>query len=332
MLRRTLLAAFVLVAGTAWAAPPTVPELLRLVPADARAVVAVDVAALRTEPLVQQWLLEHQETWSGVDDDAMRFLREAGLDPARDVDLMVFAVSGSEEAPEPLALFAGRYDPATLGAALTARGAELVGVGSVTAYRVGDGDETGHAALVRVTPGLVMVGTTTTLTAVYGPTGGPVHVVAAETAAGHLDLAAPFWMAVAVPEGAADPPDHAKAMAEDSPEGRAMMAMASASTSIRRVAAWARLGEYLQVHGFATSTSEENAGLFRDAVKGALAAMRLAAQEREPQLVDVLRGVTVKAEGTGVAVTAELPVELLKQLSREVHAHHHHAEVTVEPE
>lgn len=331
MLRRATLTALALAAATSWGASATVPDLLGLVPTDARAVVAVDVAALKAEPSAQQWLLDHQAAWSRVDDDATRFLSEAGLDPMRDVDLMLFAVAGSGTEQRPLALFAGRYDPATLGAALQARGAQLVALGSLTAYRLGDADEEDQPALIRITPDLVLVGTAQTLTQAYEPHTGSPQVVAAETADRHLDLAAPFWMAVAVPERAAEPPSEAAAAAEASPEERAMLAVAAASASIRRVAAWARLDESLRVHAFATADTADNASLFRDAVKGALAAMRLAAQDREPDLVDVLRGVAVDTAGNSVEVAAELPIDLLQRLARDTHRHHHHeAEVTPE--
>jgi hypothetical protein len=327
MLRRASLAFLMLAAGTAWAAPPTVPELLRLVPTDARAVVAVDAAVLRTAPLVEQWLLAHQAAWSRVDDDAARFLSEAGVDPARDVDYMMFALTGDQAAQHPLALLAGRYDSATLVAALQARGAVQVKVGTVTAYRVGHtgNADAQHAALIRVTPQLVMVGDRDTLLAAQDRASGPVRVVAAEKAAGHLDVSAPFWMAVAIPEDAAAGP-HSTASGAESPGAQAMVAVAAASAAVRRVAAWATLGQELRLHAFATTASEENAGLLRDTVRGALAAMRLAVQEREPRVVDVLRGVKVDTEGAAVAVTAELPVDLLQQLAGE--AHHHHAKVT----
>jgi hypothetical protein len=325
MLRRVSLVAIFLTAATVWAAPPTMPELLRFVPANARAVVAVDASVLRTEPLVQQWLLTHQESWSRVDDAATRFLSEAGVDPARDIDHMVFALTGTESEEHPLALFAGRYDSKTVTSALQARGAVPVKVGDLTAYRVGRGDDSAHSVLIRITPELVMVGDRDTLTATQTRTPGPVHVVQAEKAAGHLDLSAPFWMAVALPENEAASRQPATS-GDYGSEGQALVAVAAASAAVRRVAAWATLGQELRLHAFATTASEENAGLLRDTVRGALAAMRLAVQEKEPQLVEALRGVDVDADGSAVSVTATLPVDLLQQLAAE--AHHHQATTT----
>lgn len=321
MLHRAPLVVLLMTAVTAWAAPPTVPDLLRLIPGNARAVVAVDAAALRAQPPVQQWLLAHQAAWSSIDDDATRFLREAGVDPAHDIDRMVFAVTGTEPQRHLLALFAGRYDPATLTAALRARGAAPVTIGHLTAYRVGhqDGDE--HAALIAFTPELVMVGDREALAETQTKTAAPVRLVQAEKATGHLDLSAPFWMAVEIPEDAAPLPHHT-ASGDEGSEGQALVAVAAASAAVRRIAAWATLSEELRLHAFATTTSGENAGLLRDTLRGALAAMRLAVQDRRPELVAVLRGVEVNTDGTAVTLASKIPVDLLQQLATE--AHHHH--------
>lgn len=321
MFRRVSLVAAFLITATAWAAPPSMPELLRLVPTTARAVVAVDASALRTEPLVQQWLLTHQEAWSRVDDDATRFLREAGVDPARDIDQMVFALTGEESEEHPLALFAGRYDRAILTSALEARGAVPVKVGDVTAYRVDHGDDSDHAVLIQIAPNLVMVGDLDTLAATQARAAGPVHVVQAEKAAGHLDLSAPFWMAVTIPAEAAPVP-HRAASGTDSSGGQGLVAVAAASAAVRRVAAWATLSQELRLHAFATTSSEENAGLLSDTIRGGLAAMRLAMQDKNPKLVSVLRGVKVDADGSSVALIAELPIDLLQQLAAEAQPHH----------
>ncbi|NOZ95785.1 MAG: hypothetical protein GXP47_13755 [Acidobacteria bacterium] len=318
MLRRTCLALAVLAATTAWAAPPTVAELLQRVPADARAVVAVDTAALRTEPLVQRWLLEHQTEWSGVDDEATRFLDDAGIDPAADVDAFVFAMFTDEADGHPLALVGGRFDAASLTAAVVARGAEPQQVAGVTVYRVDQNAGAAHAALVRITDDLLVFGDRAALTASLGRGVGPVPIVEEEAAAGHLDLEAPFWVVSDLPERntARTPP---QAAGSESPEDQAMLAVLAASSMVRRVAGWARLDEELAVHGFATTTSDENAGLLRDTIRGALAAARLAVQEKEPLLVDVLRGVRVDADGAVVSLAATIPVELLQKLAAEPH-------------
>jgi len=318
MPRRILLAAVVLAAATAWAAPPTVPELLQLVPSEARAVVAVDAAALRDEPLVQKWLLDHQDRWGGVDGEAARFLRDAGVDPAADVDALVFALLDNGEHEHPLVLFGGRFDAASLTAAVLARGAEAEELGGVTVYRLDPNAGGAQAVLMRITDDFIMVGDRDGLAASFGRGAGPVHIVADEMAAGHLELTAPFWMAADIPEGKS-PQTPPPGLNADSPEGRVILAVLAASSAVRRIAGWAGLDEELELHGFATAASDEEAGLLRDTLRGGLAVMRLAAQEHRPELVDVLRGVSVEADGAVVSVAATIPVSLLQELAGGAH-------------
>ena len=60
-MKKTLVPALfgTLTAGMVLAAPPTVPELLTFVPAQAQVIVAVDATALRSHPAVQSWLMDH---------------------------------------------------------------------------------------------------------------------------------------------------------------------------------------------------------------------------------------------------------------------------------
>jgi len=318
MFRRISVAVLVLAAATSWAAPPTVQELVQQVPPDARSVVAVDAASLRQAPLIQGWLLDHQAEWTGVDDEATRFLRDAGLDPAADIDALVFAVLAGEvggnggKDGHPLALFGGRFDAASLTAALVDRGAVAEELAGVTVYRVDAKEDAAHAPLMRITDDLVMLGDHEALTASFGRGGGPVTIVDQEVSAGHLDLGATFWMVSDLPERK---PGDLPAVGTDGPEGQAAQAVLAASSMVRRVAGWGSLDEELELHGFATADSEENAGLLRDTLRGALAVARMTAQDKDPRLVEVLRGVSVEADGAVVTVAAAVPVELLQKLA-----------------
>ena len=317
MLRRTHLSVIVLVlaAATAWAAPPTVQELVQRVPQAASSVVAVDAAAVRSVPVIQQWLLDHQSEWSSVDDEATRFLRDAGIDPATDIDTVVFAVLNDgtgESGKHPLALFGGSYDASSLTAAVVKRGAVTEQLAGVTVYRVDPKEDAAHAPLMWITDDLVMLGDREALTASFGRGAGPVTLVDEEITAGHLDPEASFWMVADLPErGSGDLPD----VGSDGPEGQAAQAVLAASSVVRRVAGWGNLGDDVELHGFATATSEEDAGLLRDTLRGALAMARMTAQDKDPRLVDVLRGVTVDADGAVVTVEADVPMELLQRLA-----------------
>ncbi len=145
LLVATLLTA--LAVPAALAAPPTAADLLRHVPGTASAVVAIDSAALRAHPAVQDWLMR-QHALTGTDSDVRRFLDDAGLDPLRDVDVMVVAVVPDGDRTAGVALFAGRFDPTALGAALAKRGAQAFSLAGTPAYRLASEHEGGRAAVV----------------------------------------------------------------------------------------------------------------------------------------------------------------------------------------
>ncbi len=319
----TLAAAAVLFAAPLLAAPPTTKELLRFVPAGATAVIGTDLAALRQQPRAQAWLKEHQARWSGVGDQD-EFFRDAGLDPARDVDTTVVAVTGSEDDHGFLAAFGGRYDAAALAAALVKRGATKVDAAGTTLYQLPREHEGHHGAQVLVWPSndTVLVGTLGDLEAAL--TGGAAGsaLVDSAVAVGHVDLRAPFWMVADVP---AQLREHAARGAQKSGESGspAVHDVLSASAAVQRVAGYATVGDVLALHGFATANNAENAGLLRDTIKGALAAMRLHAQNSEPELVEVLRDVKVSVEGDEIEVNAAIPMTVLDQLASRARAHTH---------
>jgi hypothetical protein len=306
-----------LAASIAMAAPPTTADLLRLVPEGAQAIVAIDSAALRTHPAVQTWLAR-QRAWAATDEKLKRFLDDAGLDPVRDVDLLVLAALGSDRETTGVALLVGRYDPTALGAALTARGASSFALAGVPAFRLPDSGHHGsQAVLAQRSPELVIVGDEAAVTAAYAAPHAVSPLIAGDIAAGNLDLHAPFWMVAAVPAGArrqaGDSADQVHGEGSDSVRG-----MLLASGTVQKVIAQAYLGDSLRFVVAAVADTAENAGLLRDAAKGALAAMRLHLQESAPDLVEVLRNIDLRADGTVVSGKGSIPLALLEKLA----AHH----------
>jgi hypothetical protein len=330
-MKRILLApAFLALGATlALAAPPTVGEMLNLVPEGAQTVVAVDSAALRSHPKVQAWLLQ-QHSWTGAGQEIQQFLADAGLDPLRDVDGVVVALLGETHPTRGLVLCAGRYDPAALGAALVKRGATAFTLGKVAAYRLPDSGHHGHAAGVLAIPSseLMIAGEEASVAAALVPPHAVIPLIANEMASGHIDVRAPFWMVATVP-----PEARAKArQAGGHGEGEGSEPMRSivlASGAVERVAAQAFLDDSLKVSAVAVADTVENAQLIRDTVKGALAAARLATQREKPELVGVLRDVEVGVSGNEVSVAATIPLSLLEKLAAEhnagaMSAHKHH--------
>lgn len=313
---RKALVSLVLVctAVAAAAAPANIASLIGVLPEGSSVVVAVDVAALRAQPTIQSWLLEHSAPWSGVDEETASFLAEAGLDPVRDVDLMVVAMRDGNE-DDPLALFAGRYDPSSLGAALVKHGAEVVQISGRTAYKLeGLADSTPDAPFMTVADDLVMVGSRDAIAAAAAGGANGSAIVADSVRLGHLDLNAPFWMVVDVPEQV-EADSRQVEIHSDDPDMQTVDGLLHATASVRRVAMYARVSDLLEISSTAMATTEENAELLRDAVKGVIAAARLQAQETHPEVVDILRKVKVVTDGNTLTVAGAVPVTLLEELA-----------------
>jgi hypothetical protein len=299
------------------AAPPTVGELLRSVPTGARVIIAVDSAALRSHPKVQDWLLR-QHAWTGTGQDFRTFLADAGLDPVRDVDAMVAAVLGEDDSTIAVALFAGRYDQASLGAALVKRGSQPLALGNVRAFRLpAEGRHSSKDVVLALpSPDLVIVGEETAVRATLAPPHAVATLAEREIAAGHIDLRAPFWMVATIPPEAQQKAQEVAGHVHG--EGtEAVRSVVFASGAIRRVAVQAFLDESLRFSGVAVADTAENAGLLRDAVKGAIAAARLHAQAKSPELVNVLRDIEVTLSGTDVSASGAVPLALLEKLAAE---------------
>src|SRR5881275_1851821 len=99
-------------------------DAMSLVPNDAVSVGVVKLAELRTSPL--SGALFQQTAHATMDADAAAFLSDAGLQPSKDVDVVVFATSprtalGSDA--DVLIALDGRFNVERLGTALTSRGA-----------------------------------------------------------------------------------------------------------------------------------------------------------------------------------------------------------------
>ncbi|MGZ8711547.1 MAG: hypothetical protein ACXW28_15100, partial [Thermoanaerobaculia bacterium] len=121
LVRRLVLASVLTLAATSLFAAG---GAMSLVPADAVSVGVVRVADLRSSPL-SSTLFQHADRF-GTNGEAERFLTDAGLDLAKDIDVLVVATSptsrlGSEG--EVIVLADGRFSVDRLSKALVARGA-----------------------------------------------------------------------------------------------------------------------------------------------------------------------------------------------------------------
>ena len=308
----TLLVA--LAAPAALAGPQTAAELLRRVPVDASAVAAIDGAVLRAHPAVHAWLVR-QRGLTSADGDARRFFDEAGLDPMRDVDVAVVAAVPDGDRTGGVALLAGHFDVAALGAALVKRNAQAFAIAGSPAYRLASEHEDGGTVVVALPSAeLVVVGGEPAVTTALGPPHAVPPLAEGEVSAGRLDIRAPFWLVATVP---AQVRSHARAAAErvHGEGAETVRGALFASGTVRRVVAQATFGEALTFSGAAVADTPENAELLRDTVKGALAAARLHFQDSAPELVDVLRAVDLRLDGAVVTAKGAIPIPLLEKLA-----------------
>lgn len=296
-------------------AAPSPADLARLTPPDAHVVMGANLAALRAHPAVQAWLAEHHAPWTGRGGDGEELLREAGLDPLRDVDATVVAVVDRADGDDAwLALFGGSFDPASLAAALIKRGAAVVPGVPFVLLRATEEDR--DEPFIAVLDQLVAVGDEgSVVAAASGATLG-AGVVRVERAAGRLDPNATFWLAVDVPAAV-----RKRARAEDAPD--AMGGLLQASRALERMLLHARVGDALELSAWALADSADNAGLLHDAARGLVAALRLGAQERHPELLDVLRQVRITQADREVNAAAAIPVALLESLAASAHQDRH---------
>lgn len=308
----TLALATLALAGTVAAAPRI--SALKLVPGDSVAVGMVKLSELRTSPLSGRIFNEADKMT--CDGDGAKFLAEAGLDPAKDVDTITFAirpnqVSGKSDA---LVVAEGRFDATRVTAALVARGAKEISTPKGTYYlfeeKSGEEHDGGKAAIAFVDRGYAVMGTEDAvkgaLNAVSrGGTGFTTSTLGSQLS--RIDASASAWMLGDVQRMAS--------LAGDGPDGTPKTEnIFAAVRKMTYVTMWTTdTGDAIRFGGTAMSEDDETRGLVEDTIRGALSAARLAAMEKDPELVELLRKVEVKRDGDGVSVEATIPADLLER-------------------
>ena len=288
---------------------------LSLIPNDAVSVGVVRLADLRTSPLGSTLFRETDKI--STDGDAAKFLADAGLKPTQDVDVVVVATSprttlGTEA--EVLVALDGRFNVERLTKVLTARGAvKKAGYYILPEEHVERDHEKGAVAFPDAHLALI------------GSENAVVHALANRAAGGttflgasalgrdvaRIDPHATAWAVVDVQR--AQRLTGAPHMSAHSPQAQAI---SSALKGVSTVALWATdNGDSLKLGAFGLSSDTETLGLLEDTLRGALSAMRLAVQDKEPQLVSVLRKFTVARTNDSVTITGSVPAETFKNWS-----------------
>ncbi len=334
-----LSSAAVLVLATAIALPIAArggDDALALVPADASSVGMIHVADLRSSPLAARVFSDTDKLT--VDGDAAHFLSEARLNPKEDVDTVVAAGSPKGTGGSGgwgLVLFEGRFDPAALSAAIAARGATRKSTPAGDYFllpdKSTDASHHGQGAIAFASNHLVIAGNEPSVVAALAQraSGGTAFRSGAGLGRhlGRIDSGASAWALVDVsrlPQRDAAV-RHAEVHAQSHENGAdAATALLSSMKSVSLLALQATAkGDALKLNATGLVSDDETAGLMEDALRGVLAAWRLAAQEKSPETVSVLRKFTVSRDKSSVSIGGTLPGATVRALAEKKHAEKH---------
>lgn len=307
------LAVVVPLARPAAAARPT-DDALALVPPDAVTAGMLRVADLRSSPLAARFFSELDR--ATVDGDAARFLADARLHPVDDVDLVVFA-AGNGGKGKALVAFEGRFEPERLAAAALARGAEARTTPAGTYFLPKDGKSEGRGgdgAVAFVSRKLMVAGSEEAVVAALAAraAGGTGFARGAGLGASldRVDSNASGWLIV----------DRTKL-----PEAKGSLTLSGDGDPARNVLAAMNLvsafafqmtvkGDSLRLSGAGYSADVETRELLEDALRGILAALRIANQER-PEVVSALRKFRVASDRNAVTISGTLDGATIRSLA-----------------
>lgn len=291
-------------------------DALALVPADATSVGMIRVSDLRTSPLSARLFsdLDHVT----VDGDAARFLDDAHLRLKEDVDTVVVSANANGAHGSALVLFEGRFEPAKLAAAVESRGAKKVTVAGGDYYQLpcGRGDarcqNKPDGAVAFVSTHLVVAGSETEVGQALARResgGGFTSGSGLGRHLGRVDTGASAWALVdltRLPASMRDRKVSIHADGDSSMDNAAALFGAMKNVQLLSLSATTS-GDSLKVSATGVTSDDETRGLIEDSLKGLLAAWRLAVQDKNPDLVSVLRKFKVASDRDGVTISGTIP-------------------------
>jgi hypothetical protein len=302
----------VLTAAAALALPVTAKDdALSLIPADAVSVGMVQLAAMRTSPL-SSVLFQHIDRMSSAG-EAEKLMIESGLRPLQDVDALVVATSprtnlGSEA--DVLVIAEGRFQPERLAAAVIARGG--VPKGSYILLPESEGEP---GAVAFLSPSLAIAGNERSVVkAIAARANGGTGFVSRGALAmdlGRLDRSSTAWAIIDVTRAAR----LTRGGTIETGSGQTGAALQAALKSVSTVAVWARdSGDTLHLGATGLSNDTETLQLLEDAIRGALAALRIAVKDEAPEMVSVLRRFDVDRKSESITVEGSIPAATIRGL------------------
>jgi hypothetical protein len=334
MMKPRLAAASLLAASFA-AAPLLAGRLsddaLALVPPDAASVGMVRLSDLRTSPLSSKLFSECDHMT--VDGDAARFLEETRLNPKEDVDTVVVAGSPkNDQSGSGLVIFEGRFDAQRLASALAARGAEKKTSAHGDYYLLPDEKHAGHdeGVVALLGPHMIVAGTEDAVTRALADRAAGGSGFASGNGLGRqlsrVDTGATAWAIVDTNRFSQVKEKMSKVHVEGDVNGHPIPAIFGAMKSVSYLSFQATVkGDALKLEAAGITDDAETRDLIQDTLKGALAAWRLAAQEKSPDTVAVIRKFKVKSDRDTVSISGTLPGAAVRALAEEKSAKSKHS-------
>ena len=287
-------------------------DALSLVPSNAVTVGMVKLRDVRNSPLFST-LFEQTDKMSS-DGEAQKFLRDAGLDPAKDVDVFVVATSprtnlGSDA--DVLVIAEGRFNVERLSSAMLSHGAEKKNGYFVLPEK--NDDHRGAVAFPSAS--LALAGTERAVAAALQARASGGTSFRSANGLG-IDLArvdrnATAWAIVDVSRAAR----LTKGGTINTGKGQSGDALHAALRSVSTLAVWAKdNGDALELGAFGISTDAETLELLEDTVRGALSALRLAVKDKQPEMVSVLRKFDVTRKNDSITIEGSIPADTLREM------------------
>ncbi|HEX3577690.1 MAG TPA: hypothetical protein VHY33_03925 [Thermoanaerobaculia bacterium] len=297
-------------------------DAMSLIPNDAVSVGVVRLADMRSSPLSAA--LFAQTAHISNDDDAMAFLRDSGLQPTKDIDVVVFATSprtnlGSDA--DFLIAADGRFNVDRLTSALVSRGATKKASAHGAYFLMPKKSGDTHQGVVAFPDAhLALVGSEAAVVEALASRASGGTTFATTTGLGRdmarVDAHATAFVLVDVPRA------QRITGAPKLGGGTQSQAIGAALKNVSTVAIWATdTGDSLKLSAIGLSSDSETLGLVEDTLRGALSAMRLAVQDQSPDLVSVLRKFTVSRTDSSVSISGSVPAETFKTWVAKSQAH-----------
>lgn len=310
-MKKVLIAAALTLAATAAMAKT---DAMSLIPGDAVTVGVIRINQIRTSSIAAS-LFENTDHIS-ANGDADRFLTDAGLDPAKDIDLVVVATSprtnlGREA--DVVVVADGRFNVDRLTKALVTRGATRKTSANGAYFLLPDSENKGAVAFPDSHQAIMGNEAAVLETLATRANGGSSFATTGLLGANlnRLDANATAWALVDVTRaqrltGGAHLPSGGDATHQ---------ALAAAVHNISTVGLWATdTGDALKLGAFGLANDADTLQLVEDTLRGALSAMRLAVKDSQPDLVSVLRRFEVDRANDSVRITGTIPAESLRKV------------------